>query len=106
MQISEKVIKAIYQAIDEVNSLLPDSQKIVKSIDTALYGRNGHLDSLGLVNFIVAVEKNLSKEFGLKMKLDDERAVSHHSSPFISVQALTNYIVSRLEEDKAAQQTR
>lgn len=103
MQKIELVIQAIYRSIDEINGLLPDEKKIPTASDTALYGRSGHLDSLGLVNFIVAVERNLTKEFGLKMKLDDEHVVSHHSSPFISVQALANYIVGRLEEDKASQ---
>ena len=103
MQRFEKVVQAIYKAIEEVNAALPGDKKIVTSMETMLYGREGQLDSLGLVSFIVAVERNLSKEFGLKMKLDDEHTVSHHSSPFISVRALANFIMTRLEDNKAPQ---
>lgn len=101
MKIKPNVVEAIYRAIDEVNAILPEERKLIKSEETALYGREGSLDSLGLVNLIVAVERCLADEFGLKLKLDDEETVSHHSSPFISVRALAAYITSRLEENKA-----
>lgn len=95
--VNSKVQSAIFKAIDDVNAQLPEPQRMKKSGETALYGRNGHLDSLGLVNFVVAVEKHLLEDHGLKVKLDDEHALAHPTSPFISVEALGRYITSRLE---------
>lgn len=59
--------------------------------ETALLGRNGVVDSLGLVSVIVAVEQAISDQLGLSVSLADERAFSQKSSPFRSVGTLAAY---------------
>ena len=70
-----------------------------KSLTTVLYGEKGKLDSLGLVNLIVAVEQKIQDEFGLTITLATERAMSQENSPFRSVQSLLNYTTLLLEEN-------
>ena len=48
---NEKVIQAVMDAIDELNEQLPKEERLEKSVDTALFGDGGSLDSLGLVSF-------------------------------------------------------
>lgn len=94
----EKVMKIIYSAVDDVNKLLPRESRLVKSPGSVLMGRSGKLDSLGLINMIVAVESNIENEFGVSISLVDARAMSQEKGPFGTIQALADYISTLLEE--------
>ncbi|MBT6295730.1 MAG: hypothetical protein HOJ14_04130, partial [Nitrospina sp.] len=60
----EKILNCIYEAVDEVNEQLPDGQKLEKSPDTVLFGESGKLESIDLVNVLVATEDSVEEEFG------------------------------------------
>jgi acyl carrier protein len=95
----QKVIQAIYTAIDEVNSTLTDSQQLEKTEDEVLYGQSGKLDSLGFVNLIVTIEEEITNAFDVACTLADEKAFSQKNSPFRTVATLANYIESNLSEN-------
>jgi acyl carrier protein len=59
--------------------------------DTPLFGREGVLDSLGLVALVVAVEQAIEDEYGIGVSLADERALSQSKSPFRTIGALAEY---------------
>jgi acyl carrier protein len=59
--------------------------------DTPLLGREGVVDSLGLVSVVVAVEQALADELGIAVSLADDRAFSRKSSPFRTVRTLAGY---------------
>jgi len=61
-------------------------------------GSSSKLDSLGLINIIVAVENNIENEFDTTITLADERAMSQENSPFRTVGSLADYIELLLEE--------
>ena len=44
----DKILKSIYDAIDEVNEQLPEGQTLVKSPNTVLLGESGKLESIDL----------------------------------------------------------
>lgn len=96
---NEKITQLIFDAIDDINAQLSKEQQLEKSIDTALYGEEGKLDSLGLVNFIVAVEQKIQDELGLNITLATEKAMSQKNSPFKSVQSLLSYLTLLLGEN-------
>ncbi len=96
------VEKAMFAAIDEVNQLLPTDHKLEKSPSLALSGSDGRLDSLGLVNLIVAVEQKIDEHFGVTVVLVNEDSMSLNENPFKTVSTLTDYIVSRLEKLRGA----
>ncbi len=98
---TEKIIQVIFDAIDELNEQRPDETPLEKSADTVLFGRSGSLDSLGLVNLIVAVEQGLEETFGVSLVLADEKAMSQKNSPFRTVKALAEYVGVLLSEDAA-----
>lgn len=95
-----KVIQAIYNAIDEVNSTLTEEQQLGKSEDEVLYGQTGKLDSLGFVNLIVTIEEEITDAFDVVCTLADEKAFSQKNSPFRTVATLANYIESNLSENE------
>lgn len=95
----EKVLQAIFDAMDEVNEQRPEDQRLEKSADTVLFGESGMLDSLGLVNLIVGVEQRLEEDFGASVTLADEKAMSLKNSPFRSVKTLAEYAATLLSEE-------
>lgn len=94
-----KIIQALYATIDEINELNPEEGQLEKSIDTVLLGAKGTLDSLGLVNFIIASEEKIEDEFEISITLADERAMSKSDSPFRTIGTLSNYIEILLLEE-------
>jgi acyl carrier protein len=94
----EKILQAIFGVVDEMNRELPKNLQLTASRDTALFGQDGKLDSLGLVNFIVASEQKIREDFGQPITLADERAMSQRNSPFRTIGTLTDYIFELLKE--------
>jgi hypothetical protein len=94
----ERVVRAIFSAIDVVNQQLPRAERLEKSLRTALLADTGTLDSLGMVNLIVAAEQNIEDEFGISVRLLDEDVMSLRDSPFGDVNSLVHHVVCILEE--------
>ena len=65
---------------------------------TPLVGPGAKLDSLGLVSLLVDLEQKITDRFGFFIPLMDDKALSQKSSPFRTVQSLSDYICSLLEE--------
>lgn len=76
MKYYNEVIELLFEVIDEVNLQYKDEFELIKSEDTALFGRKGSLDSLGLVNFVVATEQLIEDSFDTQRPLTDERVIS------------------------------
>lgn len=91
----EQIIdQIIFPALSEALKLKGCSENIVGSLseETTLFGKNAHLDSLGLVNFIMEVEGLLSEKYDLSLVLASEDAMSRSKSPFRTVGTLAAYI--------------
>lgn len=95
----KRIVACLYAAVDEVGRS-NTGPALAKSPDTALFGGSGELDSLGLVNFIVAAERAIGNEFGTPVMLADDRALSHEPSPFRSIGALADYVEVLLSEKR------
>ena len=98
MELKEKITQLILKVIDELNEQLQPEQNLDKAIETIIVGKGGKLDSLGLVNFIVAVEQMIEDEFEVPIILADERAMFQNQSPFRTVGTLAEYIAMLIEE--------
>src|SRR5256885_9527265 len=59
--------------------------------DTPLFGRDGFLDSMGLVTLVVSVEQAIEDELGVSVSLAAERALSQRISPYRTVGTLADY---------------
>jgi len=93
----DKVIQALFKAMDDVNQLLPKKEQLEKSEETVLSGESGKLDSLGLVNLIVAAERKIEEDFGLHVPLTNEKVMLQSENPFKTVRTLATYIAFLLE---------
>ena len=100
----ERIMRAIYRAVDTVNEGRPKGKGLEKSPPTILFGKGGQLDSLGLVSLIVEVEQQVEEELGITITLADERAMSQQKSPFMTIQSLSDYVSLLVEENEAGRQ--
>ena len=64
--------------------------------ESPLYGEDGPLDSMALVNLIADIEDAVAEKFDATITLTDERAMSAQRSPFRSVASLTVAIIERM----------
>ena len=99
-EIDKKIIKSIFDAMDEVNPQLNEGIELEKSVQTLLFGKSGVLDSNGLVILIVTIEEKIEDEFGVSLTIADEKALSQEKSPFISVETLADYLALLLIENQ------
>ncbi|MEO7540266.1 MAG: hypothetical protein ABIV21_09570 [Pyrinomonadaceae bacterium] len=96
----EKVEKAVFDAIDELNLQLPKGVMIDKDLDAPLYGKTGKLESLDFVTFIMEVETKVQNEFGVDFMLTDENLLSKEKSPFLTVGSLIEHLQDSLDVDE------
>lgn len=98
MASKEELHPLLFEAVDELNEQLGDEGNLTHDLDAKLIGEGGRLDSLGLVNLIVAVEQRVQDQYDVALTLADERAFSQKHSPFRTLGALAEYVHQLLAE--------
>ena len=93
-KVEDIVIETLVELNEELESVLLENP----TKNTKLFGGSGALDSLNLVSLITDLEGRISDEFDADIVLADEKAMSQRTSPFRSVETLSNYIVQLLSE--------
>ncbi len=93
----ERILGAVYSAVDQLNEQLPAGVSIEKSLDAPLYGKSGKLESLDFVTFIMEVEERVRAEFGVDVMVTDENLLSKERSPFSTLGTLTEYLEGVIE---------
>ena len=87
----------VFRAIDRVNELLPESSTLVKRAEEPLAGVGSKLDSMGMVNLIVAVEEEVIRQCGAQIFLADVRG-NGANDPLETVGSLIDCLASTLQE--------
>jgi acyl carrier protein len=91
-----EILAIVLAAADELNADLDTPIALDGGEEASLYGREGVLDSLGLVSLVAAIEEGVQNRLGATVVLADERAVSQRESPFRTVGTLVDYIQAQL----------
>lgn len=92
----EDITREIYNALEQANQMRDPHDRIVCAEDTTLYGRDGCLDSLGLVSLIMDVEMAVQEQARTRLVLSDAQAMSRRHNPFRDVRSFVDYVMSRL----------
>jgi acyl carrier protein len=103
-----KIDKPIMPTSEEVEVLVIESVRLLAedfdlialkqpSAESALYGNDGVLDSMALVNLLADVEDAVSEQFDVAIALADEKAMSARNSPFLNVKTLVQAVLERIE---------
>ena len=100
MENRKTIENLIINAVKEINEQLSQEQQLARSTKTVLFGKDGRLDSLGLVTLLVIIEQNIEDEFDVIITLADERAMSQKRSPFRTIGTLADYIEMLLRENQ------
>jgi acyl carrier protein len=98
MATDERVSKAVFSAVDELNTQLPAGVSVEKSLDAPLYGAGGKLESLDFVTLIMEVEEKINAEFGTDITIADENLLSKAKSPFSTLRSLMEYLEELLKQ--------
>jgi D-alanine--poly(phosphoribitol) ligase subunit 2 len=96
----DQVTECVLSAIENLNDQLPEEQHVEKSATAKLFGQDAPLDSLGLVNLIVAVEEQIADDLDLELTLANEKAMSRRTSPFQSADKLIDFIEELIKEEQ------
>lgn len=85
----------IYETFDQ---LMEQSENLVleKTPDCALTGDGSELDSLGLVNFLVALEQRLQSEISPDVTIANRDLVMGADQPLKDVDSLASYLAEKL----------
>lgn len=96
----EQIQAAVFAAIDRVNEVSLDQNSVAKNAATVLTGDAAQLDSMGFVNFIVALEELLAGH-GLNVSIVEEINARGDAVPrTLTVAALVEFLTT-LAKDKA-----
>lgn len=85
------VRNVVIEALELTNQSRSDDTQIPLTDSTALFGQNGHLDSMALVAFLMDIEDALQEQ-SIEVSLSDEKAMSLSRSPFKDIPSITQYI--------------
>ena len=91
----EVVERAVAQAIGEVNRIRPPADRL-RAVPGAVLAGDGGLDSLALVNFVVALQGILETEYRLFVPLDEAMALPEIESPLRTIDAVVDYILAHI----------
>jgi len=94
---TNEVLTLVYRAMAELNLQLSKERRLQPSLDTALFGDQGTLDSMSLANFIVITEQMLEERFGPKIDLTQDDPFSSANGHFKTVGSLVSYVSDQLQ---------
>lgn len=95
MEFEAKIIKFLEDFLKEELE-----ESIELSLESKLFGGEGPLDSMALVNLVVDLEELIEDEYGITITLADEKAMSRRTSPFSRVKNLIDYIQEKLNSNE------
>ena len=95
----EKILNLIIDSVKEVNEQLVKGKNPGEYAETVLFGKNGKLDSLDLVNLLVAIEQSIEDEYDITITIADEKAMSQERSPFRTIGTLADYIDTLISDN-------
>ena len=91
---NEKISNIIDISIDSINEEL--KLNLNKSDDTEIFGSNSPLDSLGLLTFVMEIEKNIEEILELEISLVNDDFLSG-DSPLKNIKELKHHLEKILQ---------
>jgi acetyltransferase-like isoleucine patch superfamily enzyme len=92
-----RVAALVLRAVAELNQMLPEGSRVREDTSSALTQPHGPLDSLGVINLLVAVEDQVEAEFGRRPNLTEMGNAPEDLSPLSTVGSLAKFVAERLK---------
>ncbi len=95
----DSALESVRAAVTEINDFREEGQALSLDEDSVLFGDGSALDSVGLVQVVMAAEAQLAETLGIDLVLASEAAMSRKRSPYRSLRSLAEYAVEMAEEN-------
>lgn len=96
-QILSQIEDLVADTIVEFNRQLPADKEIASGMDVIVLGEGGTLDSLSVINLLIAVEQNVQDRCGCYVDLLAEATGENGSTNLATVQGLVDFITLHVE---------
>jgi acyl carrier protein len=104
MEKKHQLYEIVRQCVEEWNDQQIRKIPIEQGMLTPLYGKDGYLDSIGLVSVLVSVEQAVEDYFDVEIPLIRESlALSQKDSPFKTVGSLVEFLCGLLHGGKTGE---
>lgn len=90
----ERALALIYDTVDTINRQLPPPRRLARSPRTVIVGAGGSLDSLGIVNFVLALEERTADALGREVPLLDPDRLAAEDGPFRTIDTLADHLAA------------
>ena len=88
----EDILGMVYTALDESDAQSLNGGPVEKTPEAPLLGSDKGVDSLTIVNLVVAIEEQIQKRMGKTVVLVDEDSMALQEHPFRTVGTLAAYV--------------
>jgi len=88
----DNILEIVYAALDDADAQSLDGAPVKKSPDAPLLGSDQGVDSLTIVNLVVAIEEQIQSRLGKTIVLVDEDSLALQEHPFRTVGTLASYV--------------
>ncbi|MGC8453738.1 MAG: hypothetical protein ACL9RN_12100 [Cylindrospermopsis raciborskii] len=85
-----EILNLVINVVRETGEFQEKQLLVNPTESTRLFGDT--LNSMELVMLIAELEERIADQFGVRLILADDRAMSRKTSPFLSIKTLVNYI--------------
>ncbi|MHC4400881.1 MAG: acyl carrier protein [Planctomycetota bacterium] len=92
----------VSDVLGQINGTLPEEATLAARRDTPLYGGGGPLDSLGVIDLVMLLERGVAEKLGLTVSLAEHASAPRSDNPLRSVGALVDYLCTLTEPKKSA----
>jgi hypothetical protein len=96
MKTEQVIEKILYEVIEEKNNELDISME--KSLETCIIGPDSQLDSLGVLSFVVEVERAIEDEFQVEISLINEEFLNSNSNHMSTLKNLKLFLTKKIIE--------
>ena len=88
----EDILGMVYTALDESDAQSLNGAPVEKTPEAPLLGSDQGVDSLTIVNLVVAIEEQIQKKMGKTVVLVDEDSMALQEHPFRTLGTLATYV--------------
>jgi len=93
-------IDTIFKALKDINRQRPENDQLELHPNTPIVGAKSRLDSLALVNFIVAVEQHVAADLGAEIVLSEDRTLGDEATVLADVSTLARHVDTLIQESR------
>lgn len=90
----QELIEMMIEVLQDVLADLDGNQNAEVTAMTPLVGQGAAITSLSLVSFITGVELAIEEKYDMELTLVSEEALSRSKSPFRTIDALSDYVLT------------